>query len=96
MHVTRQSAAWLQQAGLFLHLSEPCRSSTMTVGKRLLCHFMSIDPENFKNATHPLNFYEIWYACRTSFPDSKYTIFTKSAKLNRSYECLKTAAFCVH
>jgi len=80
MHVTRQSAAWLQQAGLFLHLSEPCRSSTMTVGKRLLCHFMSIDPENFKNATHPLNFYEIWYACRTSFPDSKYTIFTKSAK----------------
>ena len=26
------------------------------------------------------NFHEIWFVCRTSFPDSKYTNFSKSAK----------------
>ena len=39
-------------------------------------------------------FYEIWYACRTFLPDSKYTIFLKIGQVEPKLWVLAT--FCVH
>jgi len=54
----------------------------------LLEIYNGVIPRQLIRAMQPTHsdFYEIWYACITSFPDSEYTIFFRndsSARLNR-------------
>ena len=39
------------------------------------------------------DFYGIWYACRTSFPDSKYTIFFKIGQVEPKLWVFKDGHF---
>ena len=61
----------------------------------VLClgHFTSIDPEISKMQPTLSEFYEIWYACRTSFPDPKIPIFLKIGRVEPKLWVFKNSHF---